>query len=370
VISGRATTEGTRRFADRQGAARASNYRQAVDGLWLSSLGVGTYLGDPDNLTDAHYTRAFQEALERGGNVFDTAINYRFQRSERALGLWLAEAISIGEIRRDEIVIGTKGGFVPYDTEMPADPRRWVAERFLDTKLAKPHEFAARYQHCLAPAYLEMMLTWSRRNLGLETIDIYYIHNPETQSIALSQETFEARLLDAFETLELAVERGDIGSYGLATWTAFRALPNDPAYLSLTALVSLATQVAGQNHNLRYLQLPYNLFMTEAFAFENQQVGERFMSAIDAANDLGLTVVCSASLMQGRLALPMMPELVDHLPGLATDAQRAIQFVRSSPGVTTALIGMKSDVHVRENLALTEIPLVDGEIIRGLYGRE
>jgi len=366
----RATSEGTHRFVNRQPPSRAANYRQTSDGLWVSSVGLGTYLGETDDSTDRAYQDAFGQAISLGCNLIDCAINYRSQRSERAIGAWLKSALANDVIKRDEVVIATKGGFVPFDGEPPADEsaqKKWVSANFLENGLVKPHEFAARYQHCIAPSYLEQMLSWSLRNLGVETIDIYYLHNPETQSIALSHETFRARMLDAIETLELAVERGQIGSYGTATWTAYRSLTNDPAYLSLAEMVGLATEVAGQNHNFRYVQMPYNLFMTEAFAFENQQVNESFMSAIAAACDLGLTVMISAPLMQGRLAHPIMPELADVITGLASDAQRAIQFVRSSPGVTSALVGMKQRTHLRENLALTDIPPIDGGIIRGLY---
>jgi aryl-alcohol dehydrogenase-like predicted oxidoreductase len=363
----RATPEGTLRFAQRQPESRRANYRQSVDGLWLSPIGFGTYLGDPDDTTDAAYEAAFAEALALGCNVFDCAINYRFQRSERSLGRWLAQTLAEGKAQRDEIIIATKGGFVPYDGEMPSDPRDWVARHFLENGLVNPIEFAARYQHCFAPAFLEQMIEWSLDNLGVDTIDIYYLHNPETQSIALSHHTFRARMLDALETLELAVENGQIACYGTATWTGYRVLTNDPAYLSLTEIVGMAVEVAGDDHHLRYVQMPYNLFMTEAYAFENQQLDEQFMSAIQVATDLGLTVMISAPLMQGRLAHPLMPELEEVITGLETDAQRALQFVRSSPGVTTALVGMKDLAHVRENLVLNSIAPVPGEIIRSMY---
>ncbi len=362
-----ATSEGTQRFIQRQPESRRANYRQAVDNLWLSSIGIGTYLGDPDESTDSAYQAALGAALTFGCNVIDCAINYRFQRSERCIGQWLAGALAVGQVQRDEIVIATKGGFVPYDGDLPADPKRWVSEHFLVDGQVNPHEFASRYQHCIAPAFLEQMIAWSLQNLGVETIDIYYLHSPETQSIALSHETFRTRMLDAFETLELAVENNQIASYGTAAWTAYRVLTSDPGYLSLTEIVGMAVEVAGQEHHLRYVQMPYNLFMTEAFAFENQQINERFMSAIAAAQDLGLTVMVSAPLMQGRLAYPLMPELANVIKNLATDAQRAIQFVRSTPGITSTLVGMKSLDHVRENLALTDIPPLDGNIIRNMY---
>lgn len=362
----RATPEGTRRFVERQPSERQSNYRQAVDALWLSNIGLGTHLGAADAETDAEYIAAFAAAVNLGCNIFDCAINYRYQRSERALGQWLTNAFRAGTLHRDEVVIATKGGFVPFEGTPPDDARQYVRQHYLDTGLAKPHEFAARFTHCISPGYLEYMISLSLRNLGLETIDIYYIHNPETQSIAITAETFRARLQDAFETLELAVERGQLASYGLATWTCFRALPNQPEYLSLTEMVSVATEVAGQNHHLRYIQLPYNLFMTEAYAFDNQQVGEAFMSAIEAAAELGLTVMISAPLMQGRLASIPSEKVAEFMPDL-TIPQQALQFVRSTEHVTTALAGMKGTDHVAENLALMALPALESATIRGLY---
>jgi len=364
-----ATPAGTLRYVQAQPRSRQANYRQTVDGLWVTSIGLGTYLGQPDDATDADYQRAIDQAVALGCNVIDCAINYRFQRSERAVGAWLTQALIDGRIRRDEIVIATKGGFVPFDGEMPENPGKWVNRNLIETGLAHPNDFCANYRHCIAPAYLEQMIAWSLRNLGVETIDIYYLHNPETQRISMSHETFRARMLDAFETLEDAVSNGQIASYGTATWTAYRALTDTPDYLSLTEIVGLAVEVAGQDHHLRYVQMPYNLFMTEAFALENQQVGEQFLSAIQAAQELGLTVMISAPLMQGRLANPLMPQLADTLTGLDSDAQRAIQFVRSTPGVTTALVGMKDTKHIQENLALADTAPADGDTIRGLYSR-
>jgi aryl-alcohol dehydrogenase-like predicted oxidoreductase len=363
----RATPEGTLRYVQAQPEVRRANYRETSTGLWVSSIGLGTYLGEADEVTDLAYQAACGLAYNLGCNLIDCAINYRFQHSERAIGRWLAEALATEKLRRDEIVICTKGGFVPFKDAMPPDPKRWVYDTFIAPGMAHAVEFAANYQHCLAPGYLEQMIAWSLRNLGMETLDIYYLHNPETQRIVLSRDTFRARMLDAFETLELAVENGQIGSYGTSTWTAYRTLTDAPEYVSLTEMVGLAIQVAGDGHHFRYSQLPYNLLMTEAFALENQQLGEQFMSAIEAAGELGLTVMISAPLMQGRLAYPIMPQLAEILTGLSSDAQRAIQFVRSSPGVTSALVGMKDSEHVQENLALMDIAPADGEIIRGMY---
>lgn len=368
MIPGRATPAATTALSARwRDRTVAGHWRQTADDLTVASLGIGTYLGAPDDATDSAYAAAVARALELGCNVIDTAINYRFQRSERAVGRALATTIESGTLARGEIVVATKGGFVPYDGAKPADPGKWVYQQFIETGLAHPNEFAASYQHCLAPAYLDAMIARSRQNLGLETIDIYYLHNPETQRISNTRDTFRARLRDAFAALEDAVERGEIGAYGVATWTAFRSAPTVPDALSITELVGLAYQVAGEANHFRYVQLPYNLMMTEAFALENQQVGDAFMSAIEAAGELGLTVITSASLKHGLLSSPFMADLAGYFPQAQTDAQCALEFARATPGVTCALVGMAQAAHVESNLALAQVEPTDPDVIRQLF---
>lgn len=365
---GRATPAGTAAYqqhlADR---TLPEHFRQTIDGLTVSSIGLGTYLGEPDDTTDVAYQAAVERAFELGCNLIDTAVNYRYQRSERAVGRALQRAIERGIVRREEVVLATKGGFVPFDGERPPDARKSIYEAYIESGLAHPNEFAANYQHCVAPDFLDAMISLSRRNLGVDTIDIYYLHNPETQAITNTRDTFRRRMLDAFETLEAAVERGDIGAYGVATWTALRTPPNAPDFVSLTELVGLAFQVAGESNHFRYVQLPYNLVMTEAFALDNQQVSDMFYSALGAAAELELTVMTSATLKQGTLASPFMADISPYFPNVATDAQRAIQFARSTPGVTSALVGMGAAHHVEENLRLASIPPVDPDVIRSLF---
>ena len=80
-----------------------NHFRQTQD-LWLSSIGIGTYLGEANVPTDKSYTEAITSAVELGCNVIDTAANYRFQRSERAIGKAL-QSLNKKKYGRDEIVI-------------------------------------------------------------------------------------------------------------------------------------------------------------------------------------------------------------------------------------------------------------------------
>lgn len=347
-----ATPAGTWRYAQRFGHLTTGYFREAA-GRWWSSIGIGTYLGDADERTDAAYRDAIVYAVQSGINVIDTAINYRAQRSEQSTGECLADVFDSDEASREELIICTKGGFVPYDMSAADDPRRYIMDTYLKPGIARPEDFVG--SHCMAPSYLEHELNQSLENLGLDCVDVYYVHNPETQLQRLPRETFRDRLRTAFEVLEAAVEAGKIGRYGVATWSGFRQRPATTDYLSLNEVVTLATEAGGPGHHFEVIQLPYNVGMPEAYALDNQQVGSEMMSTLAAAQKLGLTVVASATLLQAQVLNRLPPVFVEAIGGLDTDAQRAIQFARSTPGVTTALVGMSQRRHVDENLRTAEI---------------
>ena len=354
MLAGYATPEGTRRYADRFQEAAASHFRDA-GGLRLSSIGVGTYLGDADDSTDASYAAAIRRALSLGCNVVDTAINYRCQRSERAIGAALRESISAGDVAREEIFISTKGGFIPFDSTPPNDPPAYFELTFVDTGVLQPADLVAGC-HCMTPGFLEHQVERSRQNLGLETIDLYYLHNPETQLSATDQATVYSRLQGAFETLEELVQRGWLRGYGVATWEALRADQTGRPYLSMQEIDRLARRAGGAGNRFQAIQLPVNLGLPEAFAHPNQPVGDETLPALAAARRLGITAFASGSLHQGKLLGRIPPWLRQNLGSEATDAQRALQFARSCPGLTTALVGMASVEHVEENLALVGVP--------------
>jgi aryl-alcohol dehydrogenase-like predicted oxidoreductase len=352
MIAGRATPDGTDAY--RRRAKAAPEHFRAFGGCWLSSLGIGTYLGGEDSATDELYRNALTRALELGLNVVDTAVNYRHQRSERVIGQALSALIGKGALRREEVVVATKGGFIPFDGSMPTNPGAYFTETYLRPGIIRPDDVVASC-HCMTPAYLADQLERSRRNLGLETVDVYHVHNPETQLQEVDRPEFLKRIRDAFAFLESAASDGKIGCYGTATWNGYRQPPGAREYLSLAEFEKIAREVGGDTHRFRVIQLPYNLAMGEAFTLGNQPVDGEAVSPLEAARRLGIYVMTSASIYQGQLARNLPPVLGQHLPGLSTDAQRAIQFARSTPGVGTALVGMKRVAHVEENAALVRV---------------
>jgi aryl-alcohol dehydrogenase-like predicted oxidoreductase len=372
MIQGCATAEGTARYRDRFPRLRdAGHFRhpQAVPGvgeLWLPSIGLGTYLGEANDQVDAQYREAVAAALRSGINLLDTAINYRHQRSERTIGAVLAELVASGELRRDEVLVCTKAGFLAFDGDLPADMRGYFLREYVQPGILDPQQVAGG-SHCMAPRYLADQIERSRRNLGLETIDVFYVHNPESQLAEVERPAFRERLLAAFTMLEDAVKQGKIRYYGVATWKGLRLREEERDYLSLAALLDIARAAGGEQHHFRYLQLPFNLGMTEAFARANQLLDGERMSVIKMAARAGLAVVGSATLHQGQL-IRNLPDFVRQGLGMATDSANAIQFSRSAPGLTTSLIGMSSRGHVLANIEPASHPPTPPEQWAKLFG--
>ena len=328
-------------------------FRKMAGGGVVSSIGIGTYLGECTDDDDGAYTDAIATALASGVNLIDTAINYRCQRSERAVGAAIQRAIGMGT-PREAMVVCTKGGFLPLEHKPPASReayREYLRREFFTPNILTPDDVVAG-GHSIAPGFLRHSLERSRKNLGLKTIDLYYLHNPEQQLAAVTPASLRERLRAAFMVLEDAVSRGEIRAYGCATWQGLRVPPGSKGYLSLTDLETIAREVAGDTHHFRAIQLPINLAMPEAFRDRTQEIGKggALVSALDAATALGLTVFASASLMQAQLTRNLPPSMHELFPAQRTDAQRALAFVRSLPGVTCALVGTRSLEHLAENL--------------------
>ena len=207
MFPGHAEPEATADYRARFPRLRdAGHFRQAVEvpgagKLWLSSIGLGTYLGEPDDPTDQEYARAISRALRCGLNVLDTAINYRHQRSERTIGAALKQLIDLGELHRNQVLISTKAGYLSFDQNLPPDPRGYILREYLEPGILDPSQIVGG-MHAIAPAYLENQIERSRRNLGIETIDVFYLHNPETQLSEVSRDRFLGRLGEAFAMLE------------------------------------------------------------------------------------------------------------------------------------------------------------------------
>lgn len=338
MLSGNADAGWTARFTTRFPRQASAGFYRPAQTLHVSGIGIGTYLGDMTAEMDDAYTRAIVAAVNGGVNVIDTSLNYRHQRSERAVGDALGELTSSGQAARPELLVCTKAGFLTPDA--------------IPSGVLRPEDVVGG-MHSMAPAFLADQLERSRRNLGLETIDVFYLHNPETQLGFMQPDDFYLRIRAAFEFLESVVAQNKIRFYGTATWEGYRK----PGQLSLDRLTSLAREVGGENHHFRFVQLPFNFAMAEAL---NSGI-------LRQAEESGITVIASATLLQARLARDLPPALALQFPGLESDAQRAIQFTRSTPGISVALVGMSRLHHVDENLQVATRPSLSPQEYQGIF---
>jgi aryl-alcohol dehydrogenase-like predicted oxidoreductase len=352
AISGQVEAEATGAYADRacdRHHLPSAHFRSSAVGPRLSSLGLGTYIGAPDAATDAAVEEAVVLCLASGRiNVIDTAINYRYQRAERSVGRALARLVASGRVRRSEVFVATKQGYLAPDAESEVPVEEWVQRELLKKGVLARRDIVDD-SHAMSVGFLADQFERSRSNLGLATIDLLYLHNaPDAQLPAVGRTEFLNRLVDAFRLYERLRAQGALRWYGLATWESLRVPRSDTAYLSLEEAVATAREAGGDDHGLRFVQFPFNRAMPEAAQLRNQPVQGERRTLFDAARRLGLGCFTSVPLGQGQFA--RVGPAVDGL----TSAQTAAQFARSAPGTLTALLGQKRPEHLSENLRLAE----------------
>jgi aryl-alcohol dehydrogenase-like predicted oxidoreductase len=350
MVSGFATSEGTQTFTQKS-SVNPLNFN-TFENLHLSNIGIGTYLGDPDKKTDELVKNAVKQSILSGVNVIDTAINYRSQKAERAVGKAISELIEEGKISRDQIFVSSKNGYVTNDADVQLGFWEYVKEEYSKKGIIQEGDVTSGY-HCMTVPYLSDQLDRSLKNLDLECIDLMYFHNGiEGQIKDISKEQFLENLKSVFELYEQKRDEGKIKFYGMATWECFRVVKENPQYLSLEDVVEMAKKIGGDNHGFKFIQLPYNMNYDQALISKNQTIRSKPVSILESAVTLGIGVFTSVPFMQGRLLAPgVMPDFNDLKPSL-----RALQFIRSSPGVLAPLVGQKSPEHVLENLEIMNIP--------------
>jgi aryl-alcohol dehydrogenase-like predicted oxidoreductase len=373
LIPGAANSEGSKayvaRFQDRLAEAHFSDFLNTR--IKLSSLGVGTFPGAADDVTDVAVAAVVAQALQAGINVIDTGAHYRYGRAPRAMGAGIARAMAAG-IRREEFFVLGKGGFLTYPEGRPEDPATFFRDEIEAKGLGKEEDLAQGV-HCLSPEYLLWQLDQIRQQTGLETLDVFLVDQPEVHIPLIGKERMHQKLLAVFTALEEAVRAGKLRYYGISTFHACRVETDHLLFQSLTSLIGLAEKAAGHGnrHHLRVVQMPFNALMPEAYTRFSQVTGQgNIASTIQAAFQLKLTVMASHSLGKGLLAREDVPALQAAMPELANAAQRALQFVRSTPGVGTALVGLSDPAHLADLLAVAQNLPLPKERYLAMYEKE
>ena len=361
TVEGFATSEGTKNYTEYAiSQGRPISHFKSFDSLHLSSIGMGTYLGQPSEEDDQAVENAVFESVKSGAvNVIDTAINYRAMRSEKSIGRALLRLVKDRIISRDQIFISTKNGYITNDGDYPnIDVMEYIHRMYIQTDVITADDISSGY-NIINPNYLAKCIDKSLMNMHVSSIDLVYIHNAfESWYQDVSREQFMEMLVKAFEVYEKYRAKNKIRYYGMATWTCFRVPPTSPEYLSLEQAVKCAESVGGKDHGFRFIQLPYNLAYSEALLLRNQSVGsEENLTILQAAEKLNIGIFTSIPLFQGRLLRSQIPDY----GGISDPVAKLVQIIRSSPSVIAPLIGQKKAEHVEENLKTANMPPLSEE---------
>jgi aryl-alcohol dehydrogenase-like predicted oxidoreductase len=356
VLNGYATSSGTKNYLEYAVQnGKPPNHFRLFEGLYLSSIGIGTYLGNPNTEDDKAMENAVYESVKSGAvNVIDTAINYRAMKSEKSIGRALSRLLKEDIVSREQVFICTKNGYITNDGDYPGiDVMEYIQNMFISTGLIDLKDISSGY-NVLNPNYIAKCIDKSLLNMHLSTIDLMYIHNAfESWYNDVSKEQFLEMLSKVFETYEKYRSNNKIRYYGMATWTCFRVQKDSKEYLSLEEVVNIAQKVGGKEHGFRFIQLPYNLSYSEALLLKNQNVRlEKNLTILEAAEKLNVKVFTSIPLFQSRLLRAKIPDYM----GLDDQVAKLVQIIRSSPSVIAPLIGYKKPEHIEQNLKIANIP--------------
>jgi aryl-alcohol dehydrogenase-like predicted oxidoreductase/nucleoside-diphosphate-sugar epimerase len=362
-LSGRATAEqtaGWKKTVCSQYAAvkpQEASFK-TFNGLTVSGIGIGTWMGALSSDVDHQYIETMTHAGCRGINVFDTAINYRHMKAERCVGAALRRLESAG-LSRNNFFVSSKGGYVSHDADDRRHADEYLRQEYVGTGLLSEDELSRRHA-ALNPRFIAQQIDQSLHNMGLETIDLYYLHNPEEATCLLETDQLFQRLVELFAVLEGTVRAGKIGCYGLATWDGLRVAPSDAKHLPLELACAAAGAAAGsERHHLAAVQMPFNPVMHEAYTTATQSVKGQLYPALVAAGKLGLYTFTSASVMQGgSINEETKAKFTAESKGLSLPSS-VLQSVRGCPAVGTALAGMRQIAHVEDAIAALSIVVKD-----------
>ncbi len=285
-------------------------------GLGFGGSAVGNLRSAIDD-DQAH--AAIQRALARGVRYFDTAPHYGLGLSERRIGRALQGS------PRSEYVLSTKVGrlLVPSSTPTASD----------DEGFAVPGDLERRWD--FSPGGVERSLRESRERLGIERIDIVFVHDPDQAWITAAR--------DGLRALAELRSAGEVGAIGIGT-------------NSTACLVDLIERGA--------LDV---VMLAGRYTLLDHRAG---LPVLEAAARHGVAVIVAGVFNSGLLATPRpvegaefdyrvaAPEIVTKVNLIADVCEAhgvdvptvAIDFARRHRAVTSVVVGMRSVRDVDENV--------------------
>ncbi|WP_312518308.1 aldo/keto reductase [Anaerospora sp.] len=365
MSKGSATLQGTLEYAARHPELIYQVLGQT--GLSISGAGFGCYRVD---VAVPEHDNALMKALQAGINLIDTSANYADGASERLVGKVLHKLVSQGELKREEIVIVSKAGYLQGTNYQLSQKRKLEGRPIPELVL-----YDEGLEHCIHPEFIEEQLTGSLGRLQVESIDCYLLHNPEyyllwaqKQSIdkAEARDEYLRRIKDAFTHLEYEVEKGRISFYGISSNT-FPHHSNAYTFTSLTEVWNIAQSISPKHH-FRVIEFPLNLFETAGMTEGNQPGGQ---TLVEFAVEKGIGVLTNRPLnairedrlirlndavYQGQAAQEAL-HFRDKVAALESTwgnacrlNQLAFRALHSTAGISGVLVGMRKEQYVEDVL--------------------
>jgi aryl-alcohol dehydrogenase-like predicted oxidoreductase len=291
--------------------------------LEVSAIAFGTWaFGGEWGSTDLQESKgAIQHALELGINFFDTAQGYGFGAAEQLLGDALWE-----RVRREDVVIATKGGLRMDGDRLFRDASRWWLREGVESSL---------------------------RHLGTDYIDIYQVHWPDPLTPA--EETAGV--------LEELIAEGKIRHVGVSNYDVGQM------------------QALAQFGRVETLQPPYHMFRREI---------EETVLPYTAEHDIGVLVYgpLAHGLLSGRMsesttfhtddwrgtspdftgeAFRKNLAVVERLKGLAREGdmslpQLAVAWTLANPAVQVAIVGARRPAQLDGTAPAADIELSQADL--------
>ncbi|MDE6751122.1 MAG: aldo/keto reductase [Lachnospiraceae bacterium] len=267
----------------------------------IPKIGLGTHLGSFSGEDSKQYIDAIIFAVKNGFTMIDTAINYRGMRSEKDVGNAVNTLISSDIIKREDIFIASKAGLLFGDITSGRNPMKYLHE-VLEPKGIQLSDFCeceGLYQ-TLNPDFFEIALQISLQNLGVDTIDVHYIHLPEITRAGLTEDKFYERIAKLFAWYEDKVKEGNIRFYGLALEMLAMEPEEEKWYIDIERVNQIAQEISNESSHFKYIQIPYNIQYPYAAYVQNQSYRGEKCTLVEAAHRMGLKVIGSMPLCCGK----------------------------------------------------------------------
>lgn len=304
----------------------------------MTKIALGTHLGDFSNEDSEKYVNAISYALKNGILTIDGAINYRGMCSEKDEGAAIHKLMEDGILRREDFCITSKAGLLFGDILEGMNPTSYL-KKVLEPRGITIHDFFEYHglYQTLHPDFYEIALEKSLQNLGLDTLDVHYIHIPEITRLGVSEDVFYEQMERLFLWYEAKVKEGKIRYYGIALEFMGREPLDEKWHFEIEKLKAMADKVCNGNSHFKYVLFEYNLLCPYAQTACSQTVDGCMMSLADACKKLGLKTVGSMPFAMGAgFEKYSKKELLD----FALD------------GVDHVIVGSKNSEHIAEILQL------------------